>query len=149
METIRDFEDMLELLEKHGVRYLVVGGLAFIYHAKPRYTKDMDIWVDFTPDNVERANKALVEFGSPNFLNLDRDDEVLQLGIAPDRIDFFLRMHKMDFKEAWPRRIRGSYGEVPANWIDLESLLKIKSSIDAPRHKEDARILREVKKRRG
>ncbi len=44
MKTVRDFEDMLILLEKHGVRYLIGGGLAFIYHAKPRYTKDMAIW---------------------------------------------------------------------------------------------------------
>jgi sugar phosphate isomerase/epimerase len=36
MESIRDFEDMLELLEKHGVEYLIIGGLAFIYHAKPK-----------------------------------------------------------------------------------------------------------------
>jgi hypothetical protein len=149
METIRDFEDMLELLEKHQVRYLVVGGLAFIYHAKPRYTKDMDIWVDFTPQNIEAANKALAEFGAPNLLSRDRDDEVLQIGIAPDRIDFFLRMQGMDFEEAWSRRIKGSYGEVTASWIDLDSLLKIKSSIDKPRHKEDARVLEEVKKRRG
>ena len=140
---------MLELLEKHGVRYLIVGGLAFIYHAKPRYTKDMDIWVDFTPQNVDLANRALADFGSPNFLSRNRDDEVLQLGIAPDRIDFFLRMQGMDFKEAWERRLRDAYGDVQANWIDLDSLLKIKGSIDKPRHREDARVLREIKKRRG
>lgn len=140
---------MLELLEKHQVRYLIVGGLAFIYHAKPRYTKDMDIWVDFTPQNIEAANRALAEFGSPNLLSADRNDEVLQIGIAPDRIDFFLRMQGMDFDEAWSRRINGSYGEVTASWIDLDSLLKIKRSIDKPRHKEDARVLEEVKKRRG
>jgi hypothetical protein len=42
MEAIQDFEDMLLFLDKHEVRYLIIGGLAFIYHAKPRYTKDMD-----------------------------------------------------------------------------------------------------------
>ena len=46
METIRDFEDMLFLLHKYKARYLIIGGLAFIYHAKPRYTKDMDLWID-------------------------------------------------------------------------------------------------------
>jgi hypothetical protein len=148
VEAIRDFEDMLELLSRHDVRYLVVGGLAFIYHAKPRYTKDMDLWVEFTPENVARANAAIAEFGSPTLLSADRDDEVLQLGIAPDRIDFFLRMGALPFVDAWQRRIEGAYGEVVANWIDLDSLLAIKSAIDAPRHQEDARVLREVKKRR-
>lgn len=52
METIHDFEDMLLLLEKHRVRYLIIGGLAFIYHAKPRYTKDMDLWIDPSLENV-------------------------------------------------------------------------------------------------
>ncbi len=149
METVRDFEDMLALLEKHGTRYLVVGGLAFIFHAKPRYTKDMDIWVDFTPGNVELANRALAEYGSPELLSSERDDEILQIGVAPDRIDFFLRMEGLAFAEAWPARIASEYGGVRANWIDLDGLLRIKSSIDDPRHREDARVLREVKKRRG
>jgi hypothetical protein len=64
VDTIHDFEDMLELLDRHRVRYLIIGGLAFIYHAKPRYTKDMDLWLDSEPENVERANIALSEFGS-------------------------------------------------------------------------------------
>ena len=127
---------------------MIVGGLAFIYHAKPRYTKDMDLWIEFTPENVGRANAALAEFGSSALLSLDHDEEVLQLGIAPDRIDFFLRMGRMRFEDAWVRRIEDSYGGVAASWIDLDSLLAIKSAIDTPRHQEDARVLREVKKRR-
>lgn len=148
METVRDFEDMLELLEKHGVRYLIVGGLAFIFHAKPRYTKDMDIWLDFTPDNVARANRALAEFGSPELLSGGSDREVLQIGIAPDRIDILLRMEALEFDAAWPRRIESEYGGVKARWIGPDDLLAIKSSIDDPRHQEDARVLDRVMKRR-
>ncbi len=149
MDTIHDFEDMLALLEKHDARYLIVGGLAFIYHAKPRYTKDMDIWIDFTAENVRLANMAIADFGAPDLLSTTNDDEVLQIGIAPDRIDFFLKMEGLAFAEAWPGRIEGVYGEVRAKWIGLDGLLKIKSSIDQPRHREDARVLREVKKRQG
>ncbi len=69
MEPIQDFDDMLHFLDKHKVRYLVIGGLAFIYHAKPRYTKDMDLWIDPKPENVKRTNLALTEFGSPYLLN--------------------------------------------------------------------------------
>jgi hypothetical protein len=147
METISDFEDILFQLEKHRVRYLIIGGLAFIFHAKPRYTKDMDLWVDFSPENIRRANSALAEFGSPMRLSDERADEVLQLGFAPDRLDFFLRIEGMTFDDVWDRRIRGIYGSVEANWIDLDSLLAIKSSIEKPRHQEDARVLREVKRR--
>lgn len=148
MKAVQDFEDLLSLLSKHHVRYLIIGGLAFIYHAKPRYTKDMDIWIDFNQENLKKANKALDEFGSPGLLSTERNDEVLQLGIAPNRIDFFLRIVGMEFDEAWNTRVQGSYGEAPANWIGLDSLLKIKSGIDKPKHQEDARVLREVKKLR-
>ena len=123
METIQDFEDLLSILGKHRVRYLIVGGLAFIYHAKPRYTKDMDLWID------------------PS-----RDNEILQLGVAPDRIDLLRAIKGARFATAWKNRIRGKYGKANANWIDLNSLLRIKSGINHPRHQDDVRVLREVRR---
>ena len=149
METIHDFEDMLLLLEKHRVRYLIIGGLAFIYHAKPRYTKDMDLWVDPILENVKRANQALAEFGSPFLLTRGKKEEILQIGIAPDRIDLLCYIVGARFETAWKNRIRGKYGKVVANWIDLDSLIRIKGKIDHPRHIEDVRVLREVRKRRA
>jgi plasmid maintenance system antidote protein VapI len=148
MDAVQDFEDILELFARHRVRYLIVGGLAFIYHAKPRYTKDIDLWIDADPDNVGRANRALEEFGSPSLMTVEDPDEILQLGVAPNRIDILRETIDLSFSEAWPRRIESHYGTAPANWIDLDSLLKIKSSIDHPRHQEDARILRAVRDRR-
>ncbi len=149
MDTIHDFEDMLELLDRHRVRYLIIGGLAFIYHAKPRYTKDMDLWLDAEPKNVERANVALSEFGSPQLLDPDDRDEILQLGAGPNRIDLLRETVDLEFAEGFDRRIEGTYGRARANWIDLDSLIAIKSRIDHPRHREDVRILRMVRERRG
>jgi len=75
MDAIQDFEDMLEFLDKHNVRYLIIGGLAFIYHAKPRYTKDMGLWIDPEPENIKRTNQALAEFGSPILLDPNNINE--------------------------------------------------------------------------
>ena len=147
METIQDFEDLLVLLGKHRVRYLIIGGLAFIYHAKPRYTKDMDLWIDPSRNNVKRANAAIAEFGSPHLLETDAEEEILQLGVAPDRIALLQTIKGARFATAWKKRIRGKYGKADANWIDLSSLLRIKSRIDHPRHQEDVRVLREVRRR--
>jgi hypothetical protein len=147
VETIQDFEDLLSIFGKHRVRYLIIGGLAFIYHAKPRYTKDMDIWVDSSRDNIKRANAALAEYGSPHLLNPDADEEILQLGVAPDRIDLLRAIKGARFATAWKNRIRGKYGKANVNWIDLNSLLRIKSCIDHPRHQDDVRVLREVRRR--
>ena len=149
MDTIHDFEDMLELLDRHEVRYLIVGGLAFIYHAKPRYTKDMDLWLDPDPENAKRANAALSEFGSPQLLDPDDRDEILQLGAGPNRIDLLRETVDHEFAEAWDRRIEGIYGRARAYWIDLDSLIAIKSRIDHPRHQEDVRILRMVRDSRS
>jgi hypothetical protein len=97
---------------------------------------------------VKRANIALDEFGSPSLLNPDADEEILQLGAAPDRIDLLRAIKGARFATAWKNRIRGKYGKASANWIDLNSLMRIKSHIDHPRHQDDVRVLREVRRRR-
>jgi hypothetical protein len=139
METIQDFEDLLDLLDRHGVRYFIIGGLAFIY---------MDLWIDPRRDNVERANRALAEFGSPHLLDPSSTEEILQLGLAPNRIDLLMDTGALPFDEAWERRIEGMYGRARALWIDLDGLIDIKSRIDDPKHAEDVRVLRKVKERR-
>ena len=149
MNTVPDFEDILVLFAEFNVRYLIVGGLAFIYHAKPRYTKDIDLWIDPSPENVANVNRALSEFGSPSLIDAEEPDQILQLGNAPHRIDILRSVVDLDFSRAWDTRIEGTYGEAPANWIDLDSLIEIKSSIDHPRHREDARVLKMVRNRRN
>jgi len=148
VDAIQDFEDFLELLERHDVRHLIIGGLAFIYHAKPRFTKDIDVWVDPEPDNLARANAALADFGSPYLLNLSDADEILQLGVAPNRIDLLREAAPLAFEDAWKRRVESTYGRARAWWIAIEDLLAIKERIDHPRHQEDARVLRLVLERR-
>lgn len=147
MRTVTDFEDLLMFLEQNQVRYLIVGGMAFIFHARPRLTKDMDLWIDPRRSNVRATNRALAEFGSPILLAEDDRTQIVQIGIAPNRIDLLLALNGFRFAVAWKKRIRATYGEVETNWIDLDTLIKIKSRIDHPRHQDDARILREVKKR--
>ena len=92
MDVVHDFEDILDLFDRHGVRYLIVGGLAFIYHAKPRYTKDIDVWSEPERENLIRANRAL--------------DEVLQIGVAPNRIDIPNGSAVLEQNSCWPHRDR-------------------------------------------
>ncbi len=145
METVPDFEDLLVLLQRHDVRYLVIGGLAFIYHARPRYTKDMDLWIDPSPGNVRRANAALADFGSPHLLAVDRPAEILQLGLPPNRIDLLRLVKGPEFSEAWKRRVKGKYGQAAVNWMDLDTLIDVKSRINDPRHRRDVRDLERVR----
>jgi len=149
MDTVPDFEDMLYLLEKHKVKYLIIGGLAFIYHAKPRYTKDMDLLVGPSPNNIKRTNAALVEFGSPFLLNEKDLEKILQIGLPPNRIDIMLKIPGVLFASAWKKRVMGYYGKIKVNWIDIDSLIRAKRNLPHPRHQEDVRILLQVKKLRN
>jgi hypothetical protein len=81
-------------------------------------------------------------------MTVDDSEEILQLGVAPNRIDILRDTIDLSFAECWPRRIESRYGSAPASWIDLDGLLSIKSAIDHPRHQEDARVLRAVRDRR-
>jgi len=101
-----------------------------------------------TTDVDGRANAALADFGSPYLLNLSDEDEILQLGVAPNRIDLLREAAPLVFEDAWRRRVEGTYGRARACWIAIEDLLAIKERIDHPRHQEDARVLRLVLERR-
>ena len=43
MKVEKDYEKLLQLFNKHNVRYCIVGSYAITFYARPRYTKDMDI----------------------------------------------------------------------------------------------------------
>jgi len=143
-----DFEDMLRTLEKHRARYLIIGGVAVCYHAKPRYTRDFDLWVEPSDANVEHVNRALAEFGSTHLLDFGVLDQVVQIGVDPNRIDLLLSIPGVRFKTAWSKRVKAHYGDTPANYIDIDSLIRNKRRLNAPRHQEDVRLLKMEKRRR-
>mgnify|MGYP001259383784 CR=1 FL=1 len=60
---LASFDALAAALEGAGVRYLVAGGLAVNAHGYLRFTKDVDLIVQFVPDNIERAFVALGTLG--------------------------------------------------------------------------------------
>ena len=63
MQLSRDFKEFVASLNASGARYLIVGGYAVAAHGHPRYTKDLDVWIETGPDNAKRVLRALAEFG--------------------------------------------------------------------------------------
>jgi predicted nucleotidyltransferase len=59
----QDFKEFIQSLNDNRVRYLVIGGYAVAFHGHPRYTKDIDIWIESMPENTDRMVKALEQFG--------------------------------------------------------------------------------------
>ena len=117
--------------------------------------------VVFVTQQVDPAHPALAATVPKLRALAELVDEVVVLadaaveGALPDncRVRTFGAATKagrgVKFETAWKKRIRAPYGTAKANWIDLDSLIKIKNLIDNPRHQEDVRVLREVKKRQG
>jgi hypothetical protein len=65
MLTSPDFKELLSILAKHEVRYLVVGGYAVMKYTEPPFTKDLDLWIATDEKNSEAVFAALKEFGAP------------------------------------------------------------------------------------
>ena len=106
-----DFRDLLAALHDAGARFIVVGAHAMAVHGVPRATGDLDVWIESTEANADRAWRALCEFGAPvEALGVTRDDllqpgTVIQLGLPPRRIDLLTRITGVHFEDAWRGRI--------------------------------------------
>ena len=128
----QDFREFIQSLNDNQVRYLVVGGYAVAIHGYPRYTKDIDIWIDMNPQNARRIILALEQFGFGS-LGLKQDDFleadiIVQLGYPPRRIDLLTTLPGVDFETCYEDKIIVDIEGVPVNFIDLENLKQNKQS---------------------
>jgi hypothetical protein len=55
---------LLRVLDRHGVKYVLIGGIAAVVHGSPFPTEDLDITPDVGPDNLTRLSAALTELGA-------------------------------------------------------------------------------------
>jgi hypothetical protein len=141
----KDFRDLLELLNRHQVRYLVVGGFAVAIHGTPRYTKDLALWVEVSPDNAARIVAVLDEFGfaslgltASDFLD---PDVVIQLGYEPNRVDFLTKLTGVDFADAYPARTSTTIQDIEIPVIDRALLISNKRALGRRQDFDDAKDL--------
>lgn len=141
-----DFKDLLRAFSEAGVKYLVVGGYAYAEHVEPRYTKDLDVWIERTADNADRVLAALRRFGAPLRV-LSKDDltspgTFYQIGLPPNRIDIITQLEEMDFAGCWQRRKTVSMGELNVEYIAIDDLIENKERTARPHDLADAEHLR-------
>jgi hypothetical protein len=110
------------------------------YHAKPRFTKDIDIFIDPSADNVERVLQALDDFGFTD-LGLKAVDfaagHIVQLGVPPNRVDLMTAIDGVTFSEAWAGRVAGRFGEQPVFYIGRAELIRNKQASGRPQDLAD------------
>lgn len=103
-----DFKDLLRIFVEEEVRFLVVGGYAVIHYSQPRYTKDLDLWIEPTPENARKLMRAFRSFGLP-LIGLEESDFAepgtqFSVGVPPCEIDLLTSLPGLEFTPCWENR---------------------------------------------
>jgi predicted nucleotidyltransferase len=149
----QDFKDLLSAFDGAKVRYLLIGGYAVSFHSRPRYTKDIDLWISSEPENLRRVQAALATFGAPasvlEALRSLAPDEILYMGNPPVRVDILQSVSGVEFEPAFGRRIETDWEGVPVTIIGIEDLIAAKRAAGRPQDLLDAANLEKVRRREG
>jgi hypothetical protein len=145
----QDYKDLLSAFHAHGVKYLIVGGYAVIFHAQPRFTKDIDLFIKADLANAKAMYDALAEFGAPlqgispeNFA--DRGS-FFRFGRDPRCIDILPDIPGVDFDAAWENRVEGVVDAatgLKAFFISKDDLIAAKLASGRARDLADAEDIR-------
>lgn len=147
MILAKDFEDFIRLLNNYEVEYMVVGGYAMAFHGKPRYTGDLDIWINISDKNSGKLLKVINAFGMAS-LGFEKDDflqpgYISQIGYPPLRIDILNNIDGVDFQKAYKNRQKIVEGDLEIWYIGIQELLANKI---ASGRKMDLADVQEIKK---
>jgi hypothetical protein len=120
----------LAVLDRFGIRYLIVGGIAVGVYTEPRFTKDLDVLVAVSPPEHHALYAALTEFGAPVHLvrpeDFAQEDFVFHFGSPPWRIDILTSVPGVDFGEAYADRVMAPLGGISVSFISREWLIRAK-----------------------
>lgn len=125
IELAEDFREFLALLKKHQVKYLLIGGYAVAFHGYPRFTGDLDIWIQPEPENARRVVEVLHEFGITTGVSEDlfrADSQMVRLGERPLRLDLTTSISGVDFSSCYGRRVTSIWDDVEVDLISLSDL---------------------------
>jgi len=145
LEINKDFMKLLRVFAKVDVRYLLVGAFAVEYHGQPRTTRHMDLWLDDSAENMERAFRALTEFGVPpiaiDHLSAAPPLEVVWIGVPPNRIDLAKGIRGLSFAESWLHREAAELDGIQVHVIGRRDLISAKRECGRAKDIADAEAL--------
>jgi len=143
-----DYRDMLRALSDEKVRYLLIGAYALAAHGYPRATMDIDIWIMPSPENAEAVLRALQRFGTPlrNLAreDLQKNDTVFQIGVAPRRIDIITTASGLQFEDAFSHSILVEIDGIEVHIPSLADLIRNKRASGRTKDIADAEALEEL-----
>ena len=126
----QDFKEFVELLIKYKTEYLIVGGYAVGIHGHPRYTGDLDIWLNPTLENAEKVILCVNDFGFASVglkvSDFTKEGNIIQLGFPPLRIDLLTEIDGVKFNECYNNRKEVEIEDIIVNFIGYWDLLENK-----------------------
>ncbi len=142
MQFTADMQDLLRLLEKHGVQYVLVDGFAVNYYGYVRTTQDIDILVNPSPENAKRVMTTLSDFGFggagiPRTL-FEREGSAVHLGNEPNRIDILTGLKGLSNRTIFAGAQIVDVDGIAVRIISFEHLVEVKRRSDRPRDLADA-----------
>ena len=141
----RDYEELFKILNAHKIKYLVVGAHAVIFYTEPRFTKDLDLWIPYDLNQPEKVHEALKKFGAPlrQISPQDFSDKkmILQIGVAPIRVDILMDVEGVSSQEAWKNRVKSHYGRARIWLLEKKDLIETKKKAGRPQDQLDLKKL--------
>lgn len=145
----KDLSEFVALLLFHRVSFILVGGHALAYHGAPRFTEDIDFLVLSAPENASKLIQVLDDFGFSStgltvadFLVPER---VIQLGMAPHRIDLLTSLSGVTWEEAWSTHEMVALDAYQVPVISKQTLIRNKAATNRLQDKADiARLTQET-----
>jgi hypothetical protein len=130
----KDFADFLESLNREGVAYVVIGGMAVLAHVPYRTTRDLDVLIEPTLENAHRARRAVAAWGSfdPQYQAEDFiAGDILSFG-GLLRVEIHSRVPGVEWTDVWNGSVASNFLGVPTRFAGVDELIRMKQATGNP-----------------
>ena len=148
----KDVLNFFSALQKHEVRYLLVGGFAIAFHGYIRATHDLDLWIKDTPENILNFKKALIEREVKGIESMKSDEWAVGFteflvgdpGFKVEPLKSLKILRAWDFDDCYNRAVDGVFGDIQFKVIHAKDLLKEKQGTNRPKDQGDIEFLKGI-----
>lgn len=146
-----DTKRLLCSLKEHKVNFVIIGGVACIAHGHTRLTKDIDIFVEPTMENMEKTFRALEACGYD--LMETTIEEALQKKLLFRQYILKTDIHPsvtgVVFEDVWKNKVLCKFEGMDVYFTSLDDLIAMKKAAGRPNDLEDIKVLEEIKKQQS
>ncbi len=143
-----DYKEILQLLADENVKFILVGAYALAAHGYPRATMDIDLWIMPSLDNAEAVLRALKRFGAPleelTIADLQKEDTVFQIGVAPRRIDLITGVSGLQFEKAFAHSLEIDIEGIKIHILSVDDLIQNKNATGRIKDLADVEVLKKL-----